>query len=43
MVRENFAQQIVVGKLPKERSTMHLDTVFTVSGPEEIVYYPPLF
>ena len=43
MFRENLAQRIVVVKLPQERSTMHLDTVFTVIGPEEVVYYPPLF
>lgn len=43
MFREDFAQRIVVVKLPQERSTMHLDTVFTVIGPEEVVYYPPLF
>jgi len=29
--------------LPAERATMHLDTVFTVIGHDDCVYFPPLF
>lgn len=36
-------RQVVMVDLPKQRSCMHLDTVFTFAGPDECVVFPPLF
>lgn len=35
-------ENVVVVDLPKSRSYMHLDTVFTYSAPNECVVFPPL-
>lgn len=35
-------ENVLVVDLPKERSYMHLDTVFTFSSPDECVVFPPL-
>ncbi len=35
-------ERLLVVDLPKRRSTMHLDTVFTVCAPGECVVFPPL-
>lgn len=40
---ENRAKRVIKVKMPQDRATMHLDTVFTIIGPEDCVYYPPLF
>ena len=37
------AKRIVKVNMPRDRATMHLDTVFTIVGPEDCVYYPPFF
>lgn len=34
---------VLVVDVPKKRSYMHLDTVFTFSSPDECVVFPPLF
>jgi arginine deiminase len=34
---------VIVVDVPKRRSYMHLDTVFTFSAPDECVVFPPLF
>lgn len=36
-------EHVVVVDVPKRRSYMHLDTVFTFCSPEECVVFPPLF
>lgn len=35
-------KDVVMVNLPKERSCMHLDTVFTFASPDECVSFPPL-
>lgn len=35
-------RNVIMVNLPKERSCMHLDTVFTFASPNECVVYPPL-
>ncbi len=36
-------EHVVMVDLPKRRASMHLDTVFTFTGPGECVVFPPLF
>jgi|CXWL01.1.fsa_nt_gi arginine deiminase len=43
LLGEGVIDRVIAVKLPKERSTMHLDTVFTIIGPGHCVYFPPLF
>lgn len=35
-------QHVLAADLPKQRSSMHLDTVFTFAAPDECVAFPPL-
>lgn len=35
-------RRVIVVNLPKERSCMHLDTVFTFVSPTECVFFPPI-
>ena len=35
-------EHVLAVDLPKRRSTMHLDTVFTFASPEEVIVFPPL-
>jgi arginine deiminase len=46
VVRELFArtpvEHVIMANLPKQRSCMHLDTVFTFVSPDECVIFPPL-
>lgn len=39
----NLAKHILMVDLPKRRSSMHLDTVFTFLSDDECIVYPPLF
>ncbi len=43
LLSEGIVKRLIMVELPAERATMHLDTVFTVIGPQDCVYYPPLF
>lgn len=43
LLAEKIVKRVIIVELPKERAMMHLDTVFTVIGPEECVYFPPIF
>ncbi len=43
LLKNNLAKTIVNVKIPQDRATMHLDTVFTIIGKDDCVYYPPLF
>ncbi|MBN4056809.1 hypothetical protein JYU19_00705 [bacterium AH-315-J21] len=43
LLSEGIIKRLIMVELPAERATMHLDTVFTVIGPEDCVYFPPLF
>ncbi len=43
LLSEGIIKRLIMVELPAERATMHLDTVFTVIGPQDCVYYPPLF
>ncbi|NBC17065.1 MAG: arginine deiminase [Bacteroidetes bacterium] len=36
-------EHVIVVDVPKKRSYMHLDTVFTFSAPDQCVVFPPLF
>lgn len=36
-------QHVLVVDLPKQRASMHLDTVFTFVSPDECVVFPPIF
>lgn len=35
-------EHVLMVDLPKRRSCMHLDTVFTFTSPDECVYFPPI-
>ena len=35
-------EHVLAVDLPKRRSTMHLDTVFTFASPNEVIVFPPL-
>lgn len=37
------AKRIIKVLMPRDRATMHLDTVFTIIGRDDCVYYPPFF
>ncbi len=43
LLGERIIKRVIVVSIPAERATMHLDTVFTIVGPEDCVYFPPLF
>ncbi len=43
LFNEGLARRVIKVKLPTERATMHLDTVFTIIGEDDCVYYPPFF
>ncbi|HSG98639.1 MAG TPA: arginine deiminase family protein, partial [candidate division Zixibacteria bacterium] len=43
VLRDQLVSRFVEVNIPVERATMHLDTVFTIIGPEDCVYFPPLF
>ena len=43
LLLENRAKRVIKVKMPQDRATMHLDTVFTMIGKDDCVYYPPLF
>lgn len=43
LLGENMANRVIKVEMPKDRATMHLDTVFTLIGPDDCVYYPPFF
>jgi arginine deiminase len=43
LFREGLAKRVIKVAMPLDRATMHLDTVFTIIGPKDCVYYPPLF
>ncbi len=43
LLTEHIAKRIIKVQLPNERATMHLDTVFTVIGEDDCVYYPRFF
>ena len=43
LLKENMAKRVIKVEMPKDRATMHLDTVFTLIGPDDCVYYPPFF
>ena len=43
LFHEGLAKRVIKVKLPSERATMHLDTVFTIIGEDDCVYYPPFF
>lgn len=40
---ENLVKRVIKVLMPRDRATMHLDTVFTIIGREDCVYYPPFF
>ncbi|MBD3402936.1 hypothetical protein GF420_08565 [candidate division GN15 bacterium] len=37
------ARRLIKVLMPRDRATMHLDTVFTIIGRDDCVYYPPFF
>jgi len=43
LLSEGTIKRLIMVDLPAERATMHLDTVFTVIGRDDCVYFPPLF
>lgn len=43
LLHEGRAKRVIKVKMPQDRATMHLDTVFTMIGRDDCVYYPPLF
>ena len=43
LLEENRAKRVIKVKMPQDRATMHLDTVFTIIGRDDCVYYPPFF
>jgi len=43
LLSEGIVKRLIMVELPAERATMHLDTVFTVIGRDDCVYFPPLF
>ena len=43
LLEEGRAKRVVKVKMPQDRATMHLDTVFTMIGRDDCVYYPPFF
>lgn len=43
LLGEKGIKRVIVVSIPADRATMHLDTVFTIIGPQDCVYFPPLF
>lgn len=43
LLGEKRIERVIVVSIPADRATMHLDTVFTIVGPQDCVYFPPLF
>lgn len=43
LLLEGRAKRVIKVKMPQDRATMHLDTVFTMIGRDDCVYYPPFF
>jgi len=43
LLKEKLAKRIIKVQMPQDRATMHLDTVFTLVGQDDCVYYPPFF
>lgn len=43
LLSSEIVRRVILVNLPTDRATMHLDTVFTIIGPEDCVFYPPLF
>jgi arginine deiminase len=42
LLSDTSIKNVIMVTLPKERSCMHLDTVFTFASPDECVVFPPL-
>ena len=42
LLSDTSVKNVIMVNLPKERSCMHLDTVFTFASPNECVVFPPL-
>ncbi len=38
---EEGVERVVIVDIPKQRSSMHLDTIFTFASPDECVVFPP--
>jgi arginine deiminase len=43
LLNEGRAKRVIKVTMPQDRATMHLDTVFTMIGRDDCVYYPPFF
>ena len=43
LLTSKIAKRIIKVKMPLDRATMHLDTVFTIIGQDDCVYYPRFF
>lgn len=43
LLGQQIVKRVIVVSIPADRATMHLDTVFTIVGPDDCVYFPPLF
>ena len=41
LFREGKAKRVYEVEIPPERVYMHLDTVFTIVGPQSVVFFPP--
>jgi arginine deiminase len=42
LFREGKAKRVYEVEIPPERVYMHLDTVFTIVGPQSVVFFPPV-
>ncbi|MDX9857287.1 MAG: arginine deiminase family protein [candidate division Zixibacteria bacterium] len=43
LLTNGMAKRLIKVLMPRDRATMHLDTVFTIIGRDDCVYYPPFF
>ncbi len=43
LIADGTVKRVIQVEMPSDRATMHLDTVFTIIGPHDCVYYPPFF
>ncbi len=43
LLDEQIVKRVIKVKMPEDRATMHLDTVFTIIGEDDCVYYPRFF
>lgn len=43
LLTEQVTKRVIKVKMPADRATMHLDTVFTIIGKDDCVYYPRYF